>query len=373
MADQWDWWRAARKGVIGPVQEARPQSGYYRHYIGSPVAIWRDAATFASNPDDYSSVIMLLDDEPVDDPVKRGKVWLQVVKGAVTKAAYDERVKTGNWPTDLPELPSQAVKTEETEAARGPGDNSGDLDTYQRMRAEILGDVAEAEAFFAKNKITDKTLADKAEDWGARLVKSSREAEKARLAENEPLRKKIEENDKKWRAISGPALVRGEQLRAAAAAWGKAEVARIQKEREDEQRKQWEAEQLRLRQEREAAAEAARKAREAQAAHDADGVVPEPEPEPEPELLLPPPPPVAPPPKLMLGTGTSGNRRSVKTAAPETATITDLVAAASFFAKQSHPELLALVQKLADRAIKARAEIPGIRFSWQQAKTEAAE
>lgn len=345
MADpRYDWWRAALKGTIGPVQEAHPQAGFYRHYMGPPVAIWYDGET----------VMMLLDGEPVEDAVKRGKVWLQVVKGAVTKAAYDERVKTGSWPSDLPELPSQAVKTEETEAARGPGDNSGDLDTYQRMRAEILGDVADAEAFFAKNKITDKPLADKAEDWGARLVKSSREAEKARLAENEPLRRQIEENDKKWKAISGPALVRGEQLRAAAAAWGKAEVARIQKERE-------------------AAAEAVRKAREAQAAHDADGVVPEPEPEPEPELLLPPPPPVAPPPKLMLGTGASGNRRSVKTAAPETATITDLVAAASFFAKQQHPELLALVQKLADRAIKARAEIPGIRFSWQQAKTEAAE
>lgn len=367
MADpRFDWWRAALKGTIGPVQEAKPQPGYYRHYTGVPVAIYH-------GPD--GALWFLLHDEAIDDPIRRGKIWLESAKGAVTKAAYDHRMKEGDWPESLPPLPSVTVKTEETEAARGPGDNSGDLDTYQRMRAEILGDVAEAEAFFAKNKITDKPLADKATDWGARLVKFAREAEKARLAENEPLRRQIEENDKKWKAISGPALTVGERLRKNAEDWGKAEVARIQKEREEEQRKQWEAEQARLRQEREAAADAARKAREAQAAHDPDGVVPEPEPEPapEPELLLPPPPPVAPPPKLMLGTGTSGNRRSVKTAAPETATITDLVAAASFFAKQNHPELLVLIQKLADRAIKARAEIPGIQFSWQQAKTEAAE
>lgn len=362
MADQWDWWRAALKGTIGPVQEANPQSGYYRHYIGAPVAIWREDGVFT----------MLLEGEPVNDPIEQGKVWLQVAKGAVAFAAYARRMKDGKWPSDLPELPSEAAKTENTDAARGPGDNSGDIDEYQRMRADVLGDVAEADAWLSKTKITDKPGADKAMDWGDRLVKLSKAAEKARLAENEPLRKQIEENDKKWKAISGPAMAKGEQLRAAADAWGKAEVARIQKEREEERRKQWEAEQARLREERERAAEAARKEREARAEHDADGVVPEPDPEPA-LPLAPPPPPPAPAPKLMLGTGTTGNRRSVKTAAPETATITDLVSAAGFFAKQQHPELLALIQKLADRAIKARAEIPGIRFSWQQAKTEAAE
>lgn len=367
MADlQFDWWRNARKGIFGPMQEANPQSGYYRHYAGPAVGIWRN--------DGDGKLNMQIDGIDIPEGVQRGKTWLQVAKSPVAFADYKHRVATGEWRSDLPPVAAPTIKTEETEAAaRGPGDNSGDLDTYQRMRAEILGDVAEATAFFSKTAITDKALADKATDWGARLVKFSKDAEKARLAENEPLRKQIEENDKKWKAISGPALVKGEQLRAAADAWGKAEIARIQKEQEEKRRKEWEAEQAKLRQEREAAAEAARKAREAQAEHDADGVVPEPEPEPLPELpLAPPPPPVAPAPKLMLGTGTNGNRRSVKTAPPETATIVNLEAAAAFFARQSHPEIVTLVQKLADRAIKARAEIPGIQFSWQ-AKTEAAE
>lgn len=364
---QFDWWRAALKGTIGPMQEANPQSGFYRHYVGAPVAIWRTG----------SDVTMLLDGMPVEDAIQRGKVWMQVAKHPVSKKDYDARTASGDWPSALPPVPTPVTKTEDTPAAeRGPGDNSGDLDTYQRMRAEILGDVAEATAFFAKTKITDKPLADKATDWGARLVKFAREAEKARLAENEPLRKQIEENDKKWKAISGPALTKGEELRAAADAWGKAEVERIRKEQEEERRKQWEAEQAEIRRQRAEAAAAEAKRREEEAGRAAAAgvtIAPEPEPEPLPELpLAPPPPPVAPAPKLMLGTGTNGNRRSVKTSAPETATIVNLEAAAAFFARQSHPEVVALVQKLADRAIKARAEIPGIQFSWQT-KTEAAE
>lgn len=371
MADpQFDWWRAAKNGSFGPMQEANPQSGYYRHYIGTAVAIWRDGG----------NLIMWMNGEPVDDPIQRGKVWLQVARHPVDKKDYDARIATGEWPSALPEIPSAAQKTEVTEqapAVAGPGDNSKDLDTYQRMRAEILGDVAEAEAFFAKNAIADKALADKATDWGDRLVKSAKQADDARLAENAPLRRQIEENDKKWQGIIGPARVRGAALRTNAEAWGKAEIARLQKEAAAEAQRKWEAEQAELRRQRDLAREAEQKRRaEELAKADADGVLPEPDPipAPEPELpLAPPPPPVAPPPKLMLGSGTSGNRRSVKTAAPETASIVDLKAAAGFYASQNHPDLIALIQKLADRAIKARAEIPGIRFSWQTPKSEAAE
>lgn len=366
---QFDWWRNARKGIFGPMQEANPQSGYYRHYAGPAIGIWRN--------DGDGKLNMQIDGVDIPEGVQRGKTWLQVAKSPVAFADYKHRVDTGEWRSDLPPVAAPTIKTEETEtAARGPGDNSGDLDTYQRMRAEILGDVAEATAFFAKTKITDKLLADKATDWGARLVKFAREAEKARLAENEPLRRQIEENDNKWKAIRDPALSKGEELRAAADAWGKAEVERIRKEQEEERRKKWEAEQAEIRRQRAEAAAAEAKRRDEEAARAAAAgvtIAPEPEPEPLPELpLAPPPPPVAPAPKLMLGTGANGNRRSVKTSAPETATIVDLEAAAAFFARQKHPEIVTLVQKLADRAIKARAEIPGIQFSWQT-KTEAAE
>lgn len=365
MSNQWTWWRAALEGTIGPVMEAKPESGYYRHFIGTAVGIWREG----------DKIAMLLDGVPIEDTVQQGKVWLQVARNPVSFADYSARMGTGAWPSTLPELPTAAQKTEDTPAAeRGPGDNSGDLGTYERMRRDVLGDAEEAAAWQHRTPIKDKPAADKAMDWGQRLTKAAKAANEARLAENEPLRRQIEENDKKWNAIIGPARERGAALTKAAEDWGKAEVARIQKEKADEARKKWEAEQAELRRQREEAAEAARKARAAQAEQpDGDGVLP-PEPEPEQELpLAPPPPPVAPPPKLMLGTGSEGNRRSAKVSAPETATITDIKAAAAFYAGQDHPELVALIQKLANRAIKARATIPGIRFSWEQPATEAAE
>lgn len=363
MTNQWTWWRAALDGSIGPIMESKPESGYYRHFIGAGVAIWRDG----------ENILMLLDGAPIDDHVQQGKVWLQVARNPVRFADYDARMKNGSWPSSLPEVPTVAQKTEDTPAAeRGPGDNSGDLDEYQRMRAEILGDADEAAAWLHRTKIATKPDADKAHDWGQRLSKAAKSADKARLAANEPLRRQIEENDKKWHAIIGPARERSAVLIKAAEDFGKAEVARIQKEQAEAARKKWEAEQAELKRKREEEAAARAAAAAAQGEQpDADGVLP---PEPVQELpLAPPPPPVAPPPKLMLGTGTEGNRRSVRTKAPETATIVDLAAAAQFFAAQQHPELVALIQKLADRAIKARAKVPGIRFSWEQPATEAAE
>lgn len=372
MADQWTWWRAACAGDIGAMRESYPESGFYRHYTDAAVAIWRDASGVMS---------MLLNGEEVEDAIKAGKIWLQVAKHPVAKKDYDARISNGAWPSALPPLPTPAKTTEETApaveqevAARRAGDNSKDLDTYQRMRAEVLGDVAEAEAWQSRTQITEKSIADKAMDWGNRLIRSAREADKARLEENAPLRRQIEENDAKWNAITNAAKARGSALCAASEAWGKAEVDRIRREQAEAARKKWEEEQAEAKRKRDAAAAEERQRRATMKADD-DGVIHD-DPVPEPDelpLAPPPPPPVAPEPKLMLGTGQNGNRRSVKTAMPETATIVDIEAAAAFYAKQKHPEIVELVQKLANRAIKARAEIPGIRFSWQSAKTEAAE
>ncbi len=363
---QWTWWRAALGGTIGVVQESAPQSGYYRHFTDVGVAIWRA---------NDGMIKMHVDGQPIEDPVAIGRNWIQSAKNPVTRADYMMRVEKGEWPSNLPALKSKQVRTEDTEQEpeRGPGDNSNDLDAYQQMRADTLGDIAEAQAYYARNKITDKASADKASDWGDRLIRASKAAEKARLAENEPLRRQIEQNDLKWKSIVGPAETQGKLLRKLADDWGKAEVERLRKIAEEEAKRKWEAEKaerLRVFEEQQAKARAEREAQAVQ--EEAAGVPPTPD-ELEPTLDLPPPPkPIIPEPKLMLGSGQSGNRRSVKTTAPETATIVDLEAATAFYAQQQHPDLIALIQKLADRAIKARASVPGIRFSWET-KTEAAE
>ena len=84
------------------------------------------------------------------------------------------------------------------------------------------------------------------------------------------------------------------------------------------------------------------------------------------------PEPVVAAPKVVLGTGRYGNRRSVGAPkAAETATIVDLEKLAAHFAKQQHPELIEVLQKIANRAIKSRVEMPGVVFSWQTVKENA--
>jgi hypothetical protein len=75
-----------------------------------------------------------------------------------------------------------------------------------------------------------------------------------------------------------------------------------------------------------------------------------------------PPAPIVVTPKILVGT--TGNRRGAGSAAA-TATIVDLAAAAEHLAIIEHSELIALVQKCADRAAKAKASMPGIRMSWE--------
>lgn len=340
---QWDWYLKALSGSISPIRESNPETGFYRHHIGTPVAIWRDGG----------EVIMLLDGEVVEDAETRGRVWLSVAKSPVSKEAYDERVTSGAWPDTAPVVSASTP---------GPGDNSGDTESYERMRADILGDVSEAEAYYARTKVETRDEANRAHDWGDRLIRSARRADALRKKENEPLRRQIAENDAKWNSIIQAGERKGDALRGIAEAWGRAEASRLKREAEEQARERWQQEQEAL---QKAAAEASRLAAAA-TQHDDDGLVIE-EIAAAPPLPIEaePPPPVVPDVKVMLGSGNSGNRRSVKTSLPETATITDLREAALHFATIQHPALVDLIQKLADRAIKSRAIIPGVRFSWQ--------
>src|SRR5262249_28989846 len=87
--------------------------------------------------------------------------------------------------------------------------------------------------------------------------------------------------------------------------------------------------------------------------------------DPEPVLPTAPPPPVVVPVKAeLVGTGA---RRSGVREPIATATILDLEAAAAHFAKMRHPDMVALIQKLANAAARSRARVtvPGCKMSWE--------
>jgi hypothetical protein len=340
MADgnqEWAYYRAALRGELGPIKESDPQTGYYRHYTDNEVAIWREGG----------SVLMLVGTENVEDPIDQGRIWISCAKKPVSYDRYVAKQETGSW-SPLPEATD--------EAQPGAGHNSGNVDAYIKMREELLGEVSESSAFYAKNPVTTKDDADRAQDWGDRLAKSAKAADKMRLEETEPLRAKIDEINAKWSGIIKPAERQAADLRGLAQTWGKAEAARLRKEAEEKSRREWEAQQQKVREEREAAR---KKAEEEAAAKGEDA--------PQDDLgfdlpLAPPPRPTVKAPDIKLGTGTVGNRRSVKTAPVMQAVIVNLKEAALYLVEQNHPELVALVQRLADKGAKSKMPMPGTQL-----------
>lgn len=351
--NEWAYYFAALRGNFGPIRENDPQTGYYKHYTGAAVAIWREEGT----------VLMLLGADEVADLVDQGRIWLSCAKKPVSHDHYVLKTTTGIWP-GLPEAMAAKVAAADLAAAAtddgaaaapGAGHNSADLDTFAKMRAELTEEVSESAAFFAKHPVKTKDEADRAQDWGDRIDKAAKAADAARLAETKPLRDQIDEINARWNGLINPAKQQAVKLKGLAQEWGRAEAARLRKIAEDEARAKWESEQAEIKRQREAEL-AARKA--AAPAHE-EGPLPSDD-----ELGFdlppaPPPQPIVTVPKVMVGTGAAGNRRSVKTEPAKGAVIVDLGKAAAYLAEQKHPDLIALVQKLADKAAKSSMPMPG--------------
>lgn len=416
MSDVYAYWRKRLTGeeafdlmlptsfpaVAGKVSYENPQAGLWKINIGGgfrdgvkqpkkyvPMQIWlQDAAGVVVHQWRDGLVIGgTIDGEPATaDRIEQR--WLGAV--ALSKADREFYLEHGRWPEDPPEPVNVPVRdlieleTVETTTvfplgntaplAKGsvPGDNAGNLSTFQAMREQIKGEIAEAQIYFTKNPIKTKADADKCENWRKRIHDLMKKADAQRDAEKRPHDEAAAAVQKLWKPLIDEAKSAAGSLQATADIWVRAEQARLRKIAEDEARERLEEDRKRQAAEREKAAKerAEQEAQIAQIAADNPALADElpelpelpPEPEPVPDVI------VVDTPKIMLGT--TGNRRSAK-AAPATATIVDLKAAAAFYAEQKHPDLIALVQKLADKACKARSSIPGVAMSWQQA--EAAE
>ncbi|WP_414461757.1 hypothetical protein [Hyphomicrobium sp. DY-1] len=253
-------------------------------------------------------------------------------------------------------------------------DNSNDLTTFEGMCAQIRGEIFEATRFFAENPIASKALADRAENYRGRIAKLGKQADELKKAEKRPLQDLVDAVEAKWKVVITEASSAAMMLKGLVDTFDAAERKRIREEAEAAAKAKWEAEQ-KAKREAAAKAEEERKAAEAENARrlaehqekmadDPIAALSEPvEFVPEPdvptvveEVFV---APVVDVPKALYGTGTEGNRRSAKEPAP-TAIITDLKAAALFYAEQNDPDLIKLIQKLADKAAKARATVPGI-------------
>lgn len=318
--DEFQFWRAALAGEPVTINEDAPQSGYYKTKTRRdgpwvPVAIWtvngKQVCRVGSEQRDPASV------------------WVFCAKNPVPKDAAKQAFETGQWPdmpTDLP-------------ASNMPGD------PLEALKMEIADKEAQAEELLASGAAEkNETAANKARNIQAKLLDLKKRADEMFEAEKAPIRAQATAVDEKFRFRDAVKSV-ADRLRKAYERFAKAEEDRLRAEAQ----KKFEAER--------AAAEAARKAaEEAQAKLLRDDPIAAltSTPDPLPEL------PLAPEPvKVQIGGG-FGRKAGLKT--EWLAQVEDYAAATAHFA--DHPDVKALIEKLASKAVKAAKgaiAIPGVK------------
>jgi hypothetical protein len=315
MSDQFQWWRDALAGNTGAIEEPRPRSGYFklRDKPGSwqPVAIWeRDGELICRVGADLRDA---------------HDVWTWCAKNPVAKDAAKHAFEHGSWPGDVPVA----------------GHNSGTLS----LPEEIDDAATHALAWLHKNGIADKTAADTAANWRARLLDLSKQADKQRETEKRPHDEASKAVQAKWKPVVETATDAANRLRDALTAWMRAEDARARAELEAKRREAEEA----ARKQREATEVARREA-------EAKNLPPPPEPE---DVPL---PFVEPEPVRVQAGGQRGRKAGLRTITKYV--VTDYAAALAHV--KDHPDVRAAVEKVSAQQAKAGASVPGVETLTEQ-------
>jgi hypothetical protein len=94
MTQDWTYWRAALEGNFDGLQDGAPQTGYYkrknRDGTYAPVAVWRD--------EDKGWLMRVGEDSFVDAAAN----WNFVGSKPITFTVYEEVLRDGMWPGDIP-------------------------------------------------------------------------------------------------------------------------------------------------------------------------------------------------------------------------------------------------------------------------------
>lgn len=317
MTDIWQFWRDALAGKEQAIDADSPQCGFYKIRDGKdgpwlPVMIRMDGSEMRCRVGDNSNA----------DPFK---IWTWCAARPISKEAAKQAFETGSFPGDAPTI----------------GDNSGDVSLVEQLRDYVSGTAD----WLRGRKIDNKATADQAANRRAEVLRLKGLVEKEWNAKALPHDTVIKALKSEYDAPVKDAESINKALREAATAYAKAEEKRLQ----DEQNAKHEAA-------RKAAADAAKAMIEERAKQMRDDPIAALT-SPEPELPMAPPPPE--PVKVALG-GQVGKVSGLRSYWE--AEITDLTAALTHYA--NHPDVLALVLKLAKADVKASkgtAKIPGVR------------
>jgi hypothetical protein len=179
LVDRWTWWQNALKGEFGSIHDGDPQQGYYR--VRPKGGQWEPVAIYY--PDDSDQIVAYRNGREIaaDD------IWTWCCRNPITFEAYEKAMAGGGF-------------DDEPAPVRGVGDNSGEVDPFDALRIEYLGEVEQI-AEFMKKPVKTQAEADKLAVWKDRLSRIKSRAVALHKVEKAPHLEAGRQVDNKWREL----------------------------------------------------------------------------------------------------------------------------------------------------------------------------
>lgn len=317
MSNVWQWWQDALAGKSPAIDANTPQCGFYKKREGKggkwlPVMI---------RFDDNGALRCRVGDDSAADPFDE---WTWCAGNPVSKEAAKVAFETGFFPGDVGLAPAI-------------GDNSANLGPL-----ELLRDYLEtARAWFKGKTINTQILCDEAANYATEITKLRSAADKERDSKVRPHLDAQREINGQYKPAIEDADELAKAIKRASDGYLIAEKTRL----EAEQRKRYAEEQARI------AAERKRIEDERAELMKADPIAALTSPEPELPMAPPPPAPV----KVQAG-GQRGKKMSLRTYTIHE--VTDYAKALDW--ASMHPEVVAVVEKVAKAAAREGQKVPGV-------------
>lgn len=303
MTDQYTYWRDALAGKNPPIHDGEPQCGYYRKrnkpFKGKPMA--DEPVAIYMNGDE---MIALQGTGKRNRQVNAADIWSWVADKPIPYEEYVEAFEKAKWERAVEGLePSPAI-----------GDNNPPSDPFEAFSDELNTVLSTAEQAMSQDIVT-KEDADRLANIKDRLLELGKDGEKQRKAEKKPHDDAAKAVQQKWAPLLKSADDVKKKLLGRLDTWIRAEQQRQAK----------------------AAFEAAKAAEEAGEELPTQNVAP-----------------------IQVGGNVSGRKTSSRSR--KVAEITDPAAFATFLLSGTtpNPDLMATLQKCANKIAVSGGEAPGI-------------
>ncbi|MER9937459.1 hypothetical protein [Mesorhizobium sp. M0088] len=347
LVSRWAWWQSALRGDFGPIH-SEPQQGYYR--VRGKDGQWEPAAIWI---DEGGAWLAYRAGREVRDVEQ---LWTYACRFPIEHAAYEKAMAGGGF-DDEPPAPI--------------GDNSGDIDPFEALRIEYIGEKEQLEEALKKG-VKTQADADRVSIWKDRIMKIKSRAVAMFKEEKAPVLLHEREIDDKYRYLAHDK----ESDTAAMIDKARRGVEAFLKQKRDEENARQQAalaEAAKIRREAEDAAEAARVAQEAASAREADVGPPDDGPSAEEaEALRKTAEDAA---KRLadaereaqarsVSVGRTGAKTSLRT--EKVGVVVDYGKAAAALVAMKHPDFIAEINRLAQRAAKAGMPFDGMEVKEQE-------